>query len=261
MTLERLMYTPLKEEVQVNEGSWDKQTVMFIQSNPNIVEGIIVNKAKKYGKIAGIQDKEVIFQDSILHAYEKEEYNPLKGTTLQQYVASIIEISTVRYYFPNKSIAEGNMRYLDEEIDLGDNKVTGGDIVADGKSMDELEYAGIDLQGACENLREYSYKYTGIKDIYTLIYIKLKIESLKIDEFNAECLLDATGLDKKELRKIGRNLNNETIESDLLNDLMTAILKEGVDRAFEVLATYIEDVITINGVLEDSRNRGKVVSA
>ena len=245
-TLSKIVYSPLMEEVDNNEG-WSKQTIDYVIKHKSRVQQSIRGIAKNRGKLLPTADVEDIYMDLVQYLYKCDDYNIEKAysennlVSLDGYIHSCIKFCVIRKV--TQKYKEEKMQTSDNVTDEDGKELSLLDTVADKKDIYENSEA-TDLREICEQCE--SERYSLGFDMFTLWFVKL--ETILHNKTDRYCeVLELLGITKKDLADMEQS--GRTNES--MMGIAKAITVIGTAEALNVLKDFtysyrrIEDVVAL----------------
>lgn len=241
MSLEMLVYTPLREDCTPDLTGWLKDTIEYITRNKSKVYNSIRGIAKGLNKnMLQVADVEDIYSEVLMYCYKYDDYNINKAidrsstgqiVSLEGYVHNCIKFCVMRYLTKEYEIEKETVK--NKIISNEGKELSIFDTIEDCKSTEILEDVFYDIDTLCSYCESIRYKYGA--DIYLVWYIRLLtiVEDKGIKAFGN--ILEILGISKRDILYI----NECTLEDELMFNFAKSISIAGIDEAIEVLEKYI----------------------
>ena len=243
-----LIYCPLKEEDRGIPG-WDKETIKYTIEKEKVVKNIIRSVAKsRMGKSIQQADVDDIYSNVLYYFYCCDDYNIDKALNRSS-SESIVSIDG----YINKCIKFCVLRYVTDM--MYENNTVKGDIVVDRDGnetslfdhieSDEKVECTTDLNTLCRTYESDRYTYGA--DMYLIWFIKLVSMKYNKTEEQVNCVLDAIGITKKNLRCC--DIDNS--EGPIF-EMAKAITICGIEDAIEVFRKFTYSAHNIEAAIINS---------
>lgn len=253
MSLERLVYSPLKEDCTPDYTGWDKDTIAYVTANRSRVHRVIRGEAKKLSKpFLQISDVEDIYSEVLMYCYKYDDYNITKAIersttgkiiSLEGYINNCIKHCTMRYLTKEYAIDKeqiGEYSKMDngDELSIFD-KI--GDKSDDDNNIDNLVYNLEELCSLCESIRG---KY-GV-DIYLIWYVRLLTMLKDKPEKAFKEILEVLDISKRDIKNIEDNI----VDENLMSTFAKSISLVGIEESIEIIGKYVYAKDVIKAVID-----------
>lgn len=236
--LQRVLYSPLKEEAVNDHTGWQKDTVEYAYNNKHAVVSSIQHVASGIRKKPlQRQDIEDIYQDVMLYLYNAEDYNINKAIehasgngciSVEGYVNICVK------YCVHKALSKLHQSDLELSTSIlgnDDNETSIFDTLADPGANTEACIEDISLEDICKSCEPLRYRFGA--DLYMVTYIGLLCKYKNTNK-NYKDILSMLGVSSKDLSTMSQANDDAVIIS-----MMHAVLLEPYSEALRILEEYV----------------------
>jgi hypothetical protein len=251
--LEAIIYSDLKEPIETESESWEKETVKYaIDHRDKLLTHIRRIAASMTKRQIQKADAEDILSNLYFYLRKYEDYDvniaierSRNGTTptLEKYVLKCAQFCVQRHL--TDTYNQDKDRIKDTETPISDKNGVPTSIfdrIADPSSEDDFESILANLEDYCQQYQYARNKYGA--DLYLVLYLRLLTDGKPEQVYDS--LLDVLNISKREMYATIKGVH----EGEIITTITGAASAHQKEQALEIIGKYVYGAAKIREIAD-----------